>query len=322
MTTEAVKNYLAQFFAVADKEIDKTEIELLAAAWGLSTEQVAKYLDFVDALKDSKLSPEEINALQEKWGGTVGEIQKYSDFVLKVRDFKITDAEVKDLGSAWGLSNTQVLAYLENIGIPFDYKGQFIDPVNGIGVAWQDTTGAVGAYIDSVGDADTALATLTANAKSNANVVEAAFNTATDAADALATAGNAALDIAKAAQAAAEGAIATAGAASAAAKLATALAEGARAAAEAAAAAALLGGSGGSSLPIPIPPGSSNDGNALGFPDYDVSGIATGPSGGNTINITVTGSVIAQDDLVATVRDGLLAGIGSGAVTTFDPQVI
>lgn len=323
MTTEAVKNYLAQFFAVADKEIDKTEIELLAAAWGLSTEQVAKYFDFVNALKDSKLSPEEINALQEKWGGTVGEIEKYADFVLKVRDFKITDEEVKNLGSAWGLSNTQVLAYLENIGIPFDYKGQFIDPVNGIGKAWEDTTGAVGAYIDSVGDADTALATLTANAKSNADVVEGAFNTATDAADALATAGNAALDIAKAAQAAAEGAIATAGAASAAAELATALAEGARAAAEAAAAAALLGES--SSSPTPISPGSFGDNTVLGGignGDYESGIFGPGAGGGNTVNITVTGSLIAQNDLVATVRDGLLAGIGSGAVTTFDPQVI
>ncbi|MFZ9922882.1 MAG: hypothetical protein ACO3E4_08225, partial [Candidatus Nanopelagicaceae bacterium] len=187
----------------------------------------------------------------------------------------------------------------------------------------KDTTGAVAAYIDSVGDADTALATLTANAKSNADVVEGAFNTATDAADALATAGNAALDIAKAAQAAAEGAIATAGAASAAAELATALAEGARAAAEAAAAAALLGES--SSSPTPISPGSFGDNTVLGGignGDYESGIFGPGAGGGNTVNITVTGSVIAQDDLVATVRDGLLAGIGSGAVTTFDPRVI
>ena len=325
MSTEAVKNYLAQFFAVADKEIDKTEVELLAAAWGLTTEQAQKYLDFVVALKDSKLSPEEIAMLQEKWGMTVGEIEKYADFVLKVRDFKITDAEVKDLGSAWGLTNEEVFKYLEQIGVPFDYKGKFIDPVNGINLAWVDTKGSVDAYIESVGDADTALAVLAKNAETNANLVTDAFGNATEAAGALSAAGNAALEVASAAQTAAEAAIATAEMASAMAEGARAAAAAAEAAALAAAAAASAAATSGSSLTTPVDPGAFGDNTVLGGVgrgEYESGIFGPGAGTGATVNITVTGSVISEGDLVSTVRDGLLAGIGSGQVTTYDPRTI
>ena len=325
MTTEAVKNYLAQFFAVADKEIDKTEVELLAAAWGLTGEQAAKYLDFVVALKDSKLSPDEIAMLQEKWGMTVGEIEKYADFVLKVRDFKITDAEIKDLGSAWGLTNEEVFKYLEQIGVPFDYKGKFIDPVNGIGIAWTDTKGAVDAYIESVGDADTALAVLAKNAETNAGIVTDAFGEATAAADALSAAGNAALEVAGAAQTAAEAAIATAQLASAMAEGARAAAAAAEAAALAAAAAAAAASTSGSSSTIPISPdsfGSNTVLGAIGNGDYESGIFGPGAGQGSTVNITVAGSVITEGDLISTVRDGLLAGIGSGQETTYDPRII
>lgn len=322
MSTDAVKNYLAQYFAVRDQKITDDEIKLLAQAWGLTTEQAEKYFDFITALKDSKLSPQEIEALQNKWGMTVGEIEKYADFVLKVRDFKITDAEVKELGKAWGLSNEEVLRYLENIGVPFDYNGKFIDPVNGVGKAWKDTTGAVDAYIKSVGDADTALGTLATNAATNAASVTTALGTATDAAGALATASTAALGIAEAAQAAAEGAIATAQLASAQAEYARAAAAAAAAAiAEAEAAAALASVT--PTLPTPVSPGDFGDNTvAGGINSGSFLPVAGTTGGGSTVNITVNGSVVSQDDLISTVRTGLLAGIGSGQVTTYDPRTI
>ena len=322
MSTDAVKNYLAQYFAVADGKITNDEILLLAQAWGLTGEQAEKYLDFINALKDSKLSPEEIAALQEKWGMTVGEIEKYADFVLKVRDFKITDAEVKALGEAWGLSNEEVLRYLENIGVPFDYNGKFIDPVNGVGKAWKDTTGAVDAYITSVGDADTALAILAANAATNAATVTTALGTATDAADELAIAATAALGIAEAAQAAAEGAIATAHLAAAQAEYAAAAAAAAAAAiAEAEAAAALASVT--PTLPTPVSPGDFGDNTvAGGINSGSFLPVAGTTSGGSTVNITVNGSLISQDDLVETVRGGLLTGVGSGRSVTYDPRII
>ena len=325
LSTEAVKNYLAQYFAVADQKITDEEIKLLAAAWGLTTEQAEKYLDFIKALKDSKLSPEEIKDLQDKWGMTVAEIEKYADFVLKVRDFKITDDEVNALGKAWGLTDAQVLSYLANIGVPFDYNGKFIDPVNGIGKAWKDTTGAVDAYIKSVGDADTALGVLATNATNNAATVTTALGNATAAAGALATAAEGALAIADAAQAAAEGAIATA-------QLASAQAEAARAAAEAAAAAiveaeaaAAAARTASPSLPPLVSPGDFGSNTVTGSiasGDYESGIFGPNAGKGTTVNVTVNGSVISQDDLISTVRSGLLTGIGSGQVTTFDPREI
>jgi len=317
VTTEAVNNYLARFFAVADGKIEKTEIDILAAAWGMTAEQVQKYLDFVQAVKDGKLSPEEIKALQDKWGMTVGEIRQYADFVKALQDFKISDEEINALGKAWGLSNAEVLAYLEKIGVPFDYQGKFIDPVNGINKAWVDTTGAVDAYIKSVGNADTALATLTTNASTNAATVKSALDGATLSAGALATAADGALTIANTAQAAADAAIATANAAQVAAEVARASAEAAAAAilaAEAAKAAADAG------LPLIISPDSTTD--IGGASIADSPGLAGSTGGGTTVNITVTGSVISEGDLIETVREGVLGGYLSGRVITTNPTAL
>ena len=325
LTTDAVKNYLVQFFAVADKKVTSEEIAILAAAWGLSTEQVAKYLDFINALKDGKLTSEEISALQEKWGMTVGEIQKYADFILAVRDFKITDAEVAALGKEWGLTNTEVLAYLANIGIPFDYNGQFIDPVKGIGTAWTDVNGAVDAYILAVGQADTALAILAANAKINAGIAEAALDSATGAAGELAVAAQGAIAIGEMATAVAEGARATAALAEAEAVLAESIAAAALSAAQAALAAASAAASAVASRGAAVDPrsfGSNSTIGGIGNGEYESGIFGSGAGQGTTVNLTVQGSVISQDDLITTVRTGLLAGIGSGQPTTYDPRTI
>lgn len=322
ISTEAVKNYLVQYFAVADKKITSDEITVLANAWGLSTEQVAKYLDFINALKDGKLTSEEITALQEKWGMTVGEIQKYADFVIKVRDFKITDEEIKALGAAWGLTNTEVLAYLANIGIPFDYNGKFIDPVKGIETAWKDTTGAVDAYIKAVGNADTALGFLAKSSKSNAETVKTALDGATASAEALAIASQGALAIASEANAVAELARATAALADAEAMAAQAAADAAKAAAEAAAAAVSAIPKGFSSPVSPTSFGANTVTGGVARGEYESGIFGRGAGQSVTVNVNNAGSVITQDDLVTTIRDGLLTGIGSGLATTYNPRNI
>lgn len=327
MTVDAVKNYVAQFFAVADKKISTSEIEVLASAWGLSNEQVAKYLDFVQALKDGKLTSEEISALQEKWGMTVQEITQYADFVMKLRDFKVTDEEVVALGKAWGLTNAEVLAYFAGIGVPFDYKGTFIDPIAGIPTIWTDSTGAVDAYIKAVGNADDALAILAKNAAQNGKTVEDALNAATASATALASASQTSLAIASEANAVAEVARATAALADAEATAAQAAADAALAAARAAAAAAssVAGIGGGPNTNAFVSPGAfgaSSTIGAIGRGEYESGVFGQGAGQGTTVNVTVNGSMISQDDLISTVRDGLLTGIGSGQATTYDPRII
>lgn len=320
VTTEAVKNYIATFFALGDGKIDKTEIELLAAAWGMTKEQVEKYLDFVKAVKDGKLSSEEIQALQDKWGMTVREIEQYADFVIALQDYKISNEEVAALGKAWGLTDAEVLKYLETIGVPFDYKGKHIDPVNGIEKAWVDTKGAVDAYITSLGDADTALATLATNAASNAAVVQSALDSATLSAEALAVAAGGALDIAAQAQAAADAAIATANSAQVAAEVARASAEAAAAAIAAAEAAAAAAASARGAIPPIIPPDASPDAGTGGV--VGSGGFIPGSGGDPIVNITVNGSVISESDLIETVREGVLGGYLSGRVITTNPTAL
>ncbi len=338
MTVPAVTNYLATLLIVKDQKIDDSEVALLAAAWGISKEAAEKYLDFYAALNDGKLSPEEIKKLQDKWNLTYKEVEQYADFISKLDDFTLDDAEIKKLQARWGLTKEEVVAYVEQLKIPVAYSGTLIDPATVAEAGWNKANAALTAYITQL---DTAI-TQSAAANAAAVAAFAATQTAIAGAEAATSAANASIAASNAAAAAAGAAALAAAqeaeaileAAEAAAALADALsgltqAEKDALAAEAAGnAAAVTGGSDG---PKFNPPGGDMialaKGGIVTSPTMALIGEA-GPEaviplsrgggfgGGITVTINNAGSVIAEADLVSSIRNALLQAQNQGQVIT------
>ena len=339
MSVAAVTNYLATIFIVNDQKVDDSEVALLAAAWGITKEQAQKYLDFYQALNDGKLSDEEIKKLQDKWGLTYKEVQQYADFVAKLDDFTLSDDEIKKLSDAWGLTKDEVLAYTTQIGAPVSYSGTLIEPAQQAEAGWNAANAALLAYITqldfAIGKSAAASAAAIAAFEQTAKAVAGA-EAATGAANAATAAANASIASSQAAAATAAAAAIEA-AAQAAAMIEAA--EAAKAAAEALAGLtdaekkALLEGDG--AAVEQLPPGiNSKRGDLIALAN---GGIVTSPTmaligeagpeaviplsdsglGGNiTINITNAGSVIAEADLVSSIRNALLQAQNNGQVIT------
>ena len=344
MTVPAVTNYLAALLIVKDQKIDDSEVALLAAAWGISKEAAQKYLDFYAALNDGKLSDEEIKKLQDKWNLTYKEVFQYADFVGKLDDFTLSDEEIQKLKDAWGLTTKEVLAYTKEIGAPVSYSGSLITPAEAAEAGWNKANSALTAYITQLDTAVTKSAAAnaaavaafeqTAKAVAGAEAASAAANAATDAANASIAASAAVASAASAAAiAAAEEAAAIIEAAEAAKAAAEALA-GLTAAERAAVLAEINGGAaatGGSDGVKVNPPGGDMialaSGGIVTSPTMALIGEA-GPEaviplsrgggfgGGITINITNAGSVIAEADLVSSIRNALLQAQNNGQVIT------
>jgi hypothetical protein len=340
MSVAAVTNYLATIFIVNDQKVDDSEVALLAAAWGITKEQAAKYLDFVVALKDQKLSDEEIKKLQDKWGLTYKEVQQYADFVAKLDDFTLSDDEIKKLSDAWGLTKDEVLAYTTQIGAPVSYSGTLIEPAQQAEAGWNAANAALLAYITqldfAIGKSAAASAAAIAAFEQTAKAVAGA-EAATGAANAATAAANASI---ASSQAAAAAAAAAAIEALAQAESMIEAADAARAAADAMAGltdaeraeilagdSAAVGGTGGDRI-------NPNGGDLIALakggivtsptmaligeagPEAVIPLSGSGLGGGITINISNAGSVIAEADLVSSIRNALLQAQNNGQVIT------
>ena len=317
MSVAAVTNYLATIFILKDSKVDDSEVALLAAAWGITKEQAQKYLDFYAALNDGKLSDEEIKKLQDKWGLTYKEVLQYADFIGKLDDFTLSDEEIKKLQKQWGLTTDEVLAYTKQIGLPVTYSGTLIDPATAAEGGWNKANAALTAYITQL---DTAI---TQSAAANAAAVAAFEQTqkAIAGAAAATAAAQAAADYAAAVQEAAEAAAAAA--------------EAMAGLTEAEKAKIIAEGNGGSVVEE-LPKGiNGNKGDLIALAS---GGIVTSPTmaligeagpeaviplsrggglgGGITITINNAGSVIAEGDLVSSIRNALLQAQNNGQVIT------
>ena len=145
---EAVEAYLATLFAVEDATITDDEIVNLAMKWGSTQEQAAKYLDFFNYLNDGFLSDAEIEKLKTKWKMTEDQVRLYADFVGVVNDGKLTDTEIVRIQEKWKLSTDQVVAYIKEIGSPVTYSGTLIDPAKAAEIGWLNATAALQRYLD------------------------------------------------------------------------------------------------------------------------------------------------------------------------------
>ena len=145
---EAVEAYLATLFAVEDATITDDEIVNLAMKWGSTQAQAAQYLDFYQYLNDGILSDAEIEKLKTKWKMTEEQVRMYADFVGIVNDGKLTDAEIIKIQDKWKLTTDQVVEYIKKIGSPVSYSGTLIDPAKAAEIGWLNATAALQRYLD------------------------------------------------------------------------------------------------------------------------------------------------------------------------------
>jgi hypothetical protein len=341
LSVEAAKTYIYTVFAIKDNKVSDAEVQVLAQAWGISTRQAGMYLDFIAKLRDDgKISDADIQTLMSSWGLSKAEAEKYKDVILKIEnDGDISDEDIRALARQWGVSNKEVLDYLNKIKAPATYSGTLFDAADIAFNKWRKANNELDAYLAKLAkgvsavvpeyvppvvitpkvtdpgsstDSDAVANAAKAAAAANASASKAAADAyaAAKAKGDMAAAAIAAAGVTPSALAAGEsGAI---GAASIAAQLRAA--EAARAAADAAAkqASSLAAFKAKEAADLAASQA------AASTMDYDerfriraaqgvMSATAGTPSSaGVVVNLTVQGSVTTEQDLVQTVRNGLL----------------
>jgi hypothetical protein len=292
----------------------KDSVVDLAKAWGGTKEQIEMYGDFVKYLNDGKLSDAEIVKLQEKWGLTSKEVRIYSDIITKASDKVLSDAEIIALGTTWGLTTKEVLEYIKKIGQPVVFSGTLIDPATLAAIGWTEALDALLAYQAALSGkgytGETTSGAASAGAVAAAEDAVKAAEEAIKAADAASAAVDAAIKSADEILAKVYGADKVPGllAAQQGSSVVAQSADAARAAAfekqreqSAIKAEALEKRFGGGAF---TSSSTLNSAQSMGTP--------FGQSGATNVTINVQGSVTTEQDLVQTVRNGLLAGQYNG----------
>jgi len=91
------------------------------------------------------------------WGMTEAQVKQYADFVQVVNDGKLDDSEVIKLQEKWKLSVDEVVAYIKKIGSPVSYSGTLIDPAKAAEIAWLNAAAALQKYLDLLGKGTTTI---------------------------------------------------------------------------------------------------------------------------------------------------------------------
>ena len=353
LSREAAKTYIYTLFAIKDNKVSDAEVATLAQAWGISTKQAGMYLDFISKLRDDgKISDADIQTLMSSWGLSKVEAEKYKDVILKIEnDGDISDEDIRALARQWGVSNKEVLDYLNKVKAPATYSGTLFEPADIAFNKWKAANNELDAYlaklakgitgvvpgfvppvvIPKTGDpvvipkaGDPALGgSKTDSAAAAASSAAAAAYAKAKAAGDMEAAAIAAAGVTPSALAAGEsGAI---GAASIAAQL---------RAAEAAQLAATNAANQASTLAAFRDKEArdlATSQAAAAAMDYDerfrhraAQGVLSASAGsssssGVVVNLVVNGSVSTQQDLVQTIRQGLLAGQYNGQSLTLEP---
>ena len=151
LTVDAAKSYIYTIFAIKDEKVSEDEVDKLAKAWGITKAQAGQYLDFFAALNDGKLSDKEIANLMSKWGLTKDEATKYADFVSKIGDGKLDNKEIDALKSKWGMTTEQVVEYIKKIGGKVDATGTILSAGDIAALGWTNALNALNAYLAALG---------------------------------------------------------------------------------------------------------------------------------------------------------------------------
>jgi hypothetical protein len=148
---QAVERYVDLLGVVADQVISDQEVILLAGKWGISAEAVVAYTTAIFAVNDAKLSTEEIDLLAKQWGITKQQAEMYLDFFKYINDGKLDQSEINALMDKWGLTNKEVADYAKKISEGVTPSDLWPTPGNQAAQSWRDALAALNAYNAALG---------------------------------------------------------------------------------------------------------------------------------------------------------------------------
>jgi hypothetical protein len=307
MANEAVQRYVDLLGVVADQTISDQEVILLAAKWGISTESVVAYTTAIFAVNDATLSTDEIDLLAKQWGVTKQQAEMYLDFFKAINDGKLDQTEVNALMDKWKLTSKEVSEYATKIAAGVVPSTLWPTPGNQAAQSWRDALAALNAYLAAAGVKLSPTAPTTPTTPTVPTVPGGGGPIM----------GKAAIEALTPAQA--EKILSTMPS-SVATTLTPAQISGMRYAAQAAAQAeaqqkmidsiALTDPTAQASLQSGLAGGASLSA-AISGSRYAAQAAAQ-YGAGTTVNVTVQGSVTTENDLVASIRNGLLQGQNNG----------
>jgi hypothetical protein len=151
ISNAAVISYIHLVKSVEDQVISTEEIKTLADLWNTSEYEAQKFLETYMRIQDGLLDSNEVFDLIKKgFFETEKEARIYADIVATVHDGIANDADFQRVADKWDLTKAQVNAYLKAMGADFDYYGTFIDPVTLLETQWQKAAKALQDYLDKL----------------------------------------------------------------------------------------------------------------------------------------------------------------------------
>jgi hypothetical protein len=166
---------------LSDQTISSEEVSVLAAKWNVTTGQVLEYIARIYAASTTDLNDGPIVNLLMKWGLTKEEAEKYVDFTRALADEKIDDKEIEELMDKWGLSRQGVLDYAETVQDGTVFSTTWADPGKLAEQSWIDALDALNAYLLALkgvggGSSSSSSKSKSSNSSSSSKVVKNPFN--------------------------------------------------------------------------------------------------------------------------------------------------
>jgi hypothetical protein len=156
ISNAAVISYIHLVKSVEDQAISTEEIKTLADLWNTSEYEAKKFLETYMRIQDGLLSSTEaFDLIQMGFFKSEQEARIYADLVSTVHDGIANDEDFQRLADKWNISKAKVNEYLAAMGADFDYQGTFIDPVTLLATQWQKAAAALQAYLDKLNSAKT-----------------------------------------------------------------------------------------------------------------------------------------------------------------------
>jgi hypothetical protein len=178
---ENAQRYADLLQVLSDQTISSEEVSVLAAKWNVTTGQVLEYIARIYAASTTDINDGAVVNLLMKWGLTKEEAEKYVDFTRALADEKIDDKEIEELMSKWGMTRQGVLDYAKSVQDGTVFSTTWADPGKLAEQSWIDALDALNAYLLALkgvggGSSSSSSSSNSSNSSSSSKVVKNPFN--------------------------------------------------------------------------------------------------------------------------------------------------
>jgi len=150
----AVVAYIHLVKSVEDQVISTEEIKTLADLWNTSEYEAQKFLETYMRIQDGLLDSNEVFALiKAGFFETEKEARTYADIVSTVHDGIANDEDFQKVMDKWDLTKEKLNQYILKMGADFDYEGNLLYPITQLAIKWDAASGALQRYLDKLNSA-------------------------------------------------------------------------------------------------------------------------------------------------------------------------